>query len=149
MIRKLLFTFFLLPSLPICAQLIAPTGTYKLISNAKIKDGETYGYTGEILVKQISNNKVVLRLSVNRGAPSYNAAYILDTLSYANNKIIYTCAAADPSCKITFSFSKKGITVVEDTADFNNGCGFGHAVVVSGVYKRVSSKVPSIQALER
>lgn len=139
-----LFALLFLATLTSIAQPIEPSGTYKLNSTVKKKNGETYGYSGEILVKRISKDKVVLRLYVNRGAPSYNSGYLFDTLSYVNNQIIYTCPATDPSCKISFSFSKKGITVVEDTADFNTGCGFGHAVVVSGVYRRISAKVPNI-----
>lgn len=145
--RHLLYILVFTSSLAGFGQAIDPTGSFQLNSSTKKKAGEVYGYTGEIQVKAISNDKVVLRMYVNRGAPSYNSAYLLDTLVYSNNQIIYTCPAADPSCKITFTYTKKGITVVEETADFNTGCGFGRAVMVTGMYKRISSKVPDIKAL--
>jgi hypothetical protein len=51
----------------------------------------------------------------------------------------------DTSCKITFDFGKKGVLVNEETEDFNSGCGFGHAVVADGFYKKTSSKMPLLR----
>lgn len=122
---------------------IDPTGTYKLDNKTKEKNREVYGYSGYIQVKKISNDKIVMTFEVNKGAPSYNSGSFVDTLTYKNNIALYTVPDdIDSTCKITFHFDKKGVTVVEETADYNSGCGFGHAVVANGFYKRTSSKTP-------
>lgn len=122
---------------------IDPTGTYELDNKTKEKKGEVYGYSGYIQVKKITNDKIVMTFEVNKGAPSYNSGSFVDTLAYQNNIALYTVADnIDSTCKITFHFEKKGVTVEEETADYNSGCGFGHAVVADGFYKRTSSKTP-------
>lgn len=123
---------------------IDPTGTYQLDSRTKKKNGESYGYSGQIQVKKIRTDKIVMTFEVNKGAPSFNSGSFVDTLSYIDNKAIYTDPESDSTCKITFDFGKKGITVKEETADYNSGCGFGHAVVADGFYKRISSKSPML-----
>jgi hypothetical protein len=121
---------------------VDPTGTYQLENSAKKKNGDIYGYFGQIQVKKISSDKIVITFEVNKGAPSYNSGSIVDTLNYKDNKAIYTDLETDSTCKITFNFGNKGITVIEETADYNSGCGFGHAVVANGFFKRISNKVP-------
>lgn len=121
---------------------IDPTGTYKLNSKAKMRSGDIFGYFGQIQVKKLSEGKIVMTFEVNKGAPSYNSGSFVDTLTYQNNKAIFTNSELDASCKIIFDFSKKGVLVKEQTADFNSGCGFGHAVVADGFYRKISNKVP-------
>lgn len=123
---------------------IDPTGTYQLRSKSKKKNGEIYGYFGQIQVKKIIEDKIVMTFEVNKGAPSYNSGSFVDTLSYFNNSVIYTTPEYDSTCKITFDFGKKGILVTEETDDYNSGCGFGHAVIANGFYKRVSNKMPTL-----
>lgn len=119
-----------------------PTGTYKLENKTKKKKGDIYGYSGQIQVIKISTDKIVMTFEVEKGAPSFNSGSFVDTLTYKDNKAIYTNLEADSTCKITFVFSNKEITVKEETADFNSGCGFGHAVVADGFYKQISNKPP-------
>ena len=121
---------------------IDPTGAYKLDSKTKKKDGDIYGYSGRIQVKKITKNRIVMTFEVNKGAPSYNSGSFVDTLPYNDNRVIYTNSELDTTCKITFDFNKRGVIVKEQTEDFNSGCGFGHAVVVDGFFKKTSSKVP-------
>jgi hypothetical protein len=121
---------------------IDPTGTYQLDNKTKRKNGEIYGYFGKIQVKKITVNKIVMTFEVNKGAPSYNSGSFVDTLSYYNNMATYKTPEVDSTCKVTFVFSKNGVTVTEETANYNFGCGFGHAVIADGFYKKVSSKVP-------
>lgn len=124
---------------------INPTGTYKLDSKTEKIDGEVYGYTGNIQVKMIKNDLIVMTFEVNKGAPSYNMGAFVDTLSYKNNIAIYTAPEdIDSTCNISFKFDNKGVTVVEKTENYNTGCGFGYAVVADGFYKRTSSKVPKL-----
>ncbi len=83
-----------------------------------------------------------MTFEVNKGAPSYNSGSFVDTLIYKNNKAIYTASEFDTTCKITFDFDKNGVSVKEETSDYNSGCGFGHGVVADGFYKRMSGKTP-------
>jgi hypothetical protein len=137
-----LFFIIVLTSFNTQSTYIEPTGTYKFNGIYEKKDGDFYGYSGEIQVKKINSEKIIMSFEVNKGAPSYNSGSFVDTLIYKENRAIYTNAEFDTSCKITFSFDKKGITVKEETADYNFGCGFGHGVVADGYYKKVSKKVP-------
>jgi hypothetical protein len=121
---------------------IDPTGTYKLDRNTEIKNGETYGYSGQIKVKKISLEKIAMTFEFNKGAPSYNSGSFVDTLIYIDNRAVYIIPEADTTCKITFVFDKKRVIVKEETADYNSGCGFGHAVVADGHYKKTSNKIP-------
>jgi hypothetical protein len=138
----ILISIILLTSFTIQTFYIDPTGTYQLDSKTRKKNGEVYGYSGKIQVKKLSSDKIVITFEVNKGAPSYNSGSFVDTLNYKDNKAIYTDPKSDTTCKITFAFDKKGVTVKEETADYNSGCGFGHAVVADGFYKRISSATP-------
>jgi len=123
-----------------------PTGSYKLAGKVKIKDGETYGYHGEIYIKLLDPAHIAISFYVCKGAPGYNSGSFLDTLEYRNKIAIYK-TEDDSTCTITFKFSNKGVTVDEIAANYNNACGFGHAVVASGYYKKISSKEPEIRDL--
>jgi uncharacterized protein YecT (DUF1311 family) len=126
---------------------VNPTGLYSLDNKTTIKNDDTYGYFGDIAVKAISQNKVVVRLYVCKGAPSYNSGTLADTLEIKNNKAIYTNAEFDSTCKIIFSFFRQGIKVEEFTDNYNSGCGFGHAVVADGFFKKKSNKIPTTKEL--
>ncbi len=126
---------------------VNPTGLYALDNKTKIKNGETYGYFGEIAAKKISENKIVIKLFVCMGAPSYNSGVIADTLEIKNNRAIYRNSELDSSCKIVFTFLRQGIKVEEFTDNFNINCGFGRAVVADGFFKKKSNKVPTIKEL--
>lgn len=124
---------------------INPTGEYKLKSKIKKKEGDIYGYSGYIQVKKLNTHKILIRFEVNKGAPSYNSGSFVDTLDYENNLSIYTNKEIDTTCKMIFYFRKDGILVKEQTADYNFGCGFGHAVVADGFYKKISNKEPTLR----
>lgn len=59
---------------------IEPTGIYKLNNAIKKKDGEIYGYFGQIQVKKLNSEQIVMKFEVNKGAPSYNSGSFFDTL---------------------------------------------------------------------
>jgi hypothetical protein len=122
-----------------------PTGTYDLVSNAKVVKGDTYGVTGDIQVKALSRNKIVVVLGVNMGAPVYNSGELFDTLQYVNNTCVYNGGQYDPSCRITLKFNEDGIKVTQKQADLNFGCGFGHGVFADGFYKKQSNKIPVLR----
>ena len=124
---------------------IDPTGTYKLDSKTTIRNGETYGYFGEIQVKQIEGDEIVVTFNVCRGAPSDNMGAFTDTLSFKNNQANYTCSEYDSSCVINFKFKKDGVEVLEKTNDLSFGCGFGYNVRATGRYKIISHKTPVLK----
>lgn len=123
---------------------IDPTGAYKLVSKTKKVNGEVYGYSGDIKVKLLSNARIAVSFYVDKGYPSYNSGSFVDTLSYDGEKAIYK-TEYDASCKIIFKFSDKGVILNEQTNDYNFGCGFGHAIIASGFYKKYSSAAPVIK----
>ena len=122
-----------------------PTGTYKLNNKTCTKDGDTYGYFGSIRVKLLNPGAIAVSLFVCVGAPSYNSGSFVDTLVYLHHRAVYHPADYDTSCRITFYFTAKGVTVNQVQADLNSGCGFGHAVLADWFYRKVSGKVPVIQ----
>lgn len=123
---------------------IDPTGTYNLDQKTKKIGEDIYGYFGEIQVVKLKEDKILMNFSICKGAPSYNSGSFLDTLSYHDNRALFTDPSADSSCVIIFDFIAKGITVKENTGDYNFGCGFGHAVIADGFFKKTSSKKPEI-----
>ena len=124
---------------------INPTGTYGI--DGKIKNGETYGYFGNIKVKKINSTKVIVQLFVCIGAPSYNHGFAYDTLEIKNNIAVYKISQ-DSTCKITFKFYGHGVKVDETASDYNMGCGFGHGVIAYGFFKRKSYKIPTDEELK-
>ena len=124
---------------------INPTGTYELGNFNPDSEKETTGYFGLIQVKRFAKNKIVMTFMINKGAPSFNSGSFVDTLEYKSDRAIYKKAEYDPSCEITFDFSAKGVTVKEKTDDYNSGCGFGHAVVANGFYRKTSFKEPILR----
>jgi site-specific DNA-adenine methylase len=124
---------------------INPTGSYELDSKSYMKEGDKYGRFGEVQIKELPHNKVVMTFYNCIGAPSYNSGSFVDTLAYKDNTIIFTEPEYDPGCEIRFTFSDSGIVAVEKTEDYNGGCGFGHGVFADGFYKRISSKEPILK----
>jgi len=122
-----------------------PTGTYKLNNKSYIRDGDTYGYFGSIRIKLISLDKIAVSLYVCKGAPSYDLGSFVDAIPYRHYQAVYHHAEGDTSCRITFHFSPKGVTVNQVQANLNCGCGFGFAVLADGYYRKVSGKIPVIK----
>lgn len=121
-----------------------PTGLYKLDGDTVEKDGETYGYFGQIKVKSLSKSKLVITLFVCKGAPSYNAGTLWDTLDVKGNIAVYT-PEDDSTCRITFNLKRKKIIVSQVQDNLNFGCGFGHGVFAEGTYIKVSDETPVIE----
>lgn len=140
-----LTSIILLTSFVIKSEYINPTGTYKLGSGKKNKNGEIYGYFGQIQVKKIAKDKIVMTFEINKGAPSYNSGSFVDTLIYKNNRVSYTNSQVDTSCVIVFDFVKKGVKVKQKTSDYYFGCGFGQSVIADGFYKMISKEEPILK----
>lgn len=121
-----------------------PTGTYQLKGKTEERDGETYGYFGDIRVKLLSDSRIVITLFVCKGAPSYNAGTLWDTLIVKGNVAVYL-PEDDSTCRITFTFKRQKIIVSQVQADLNFGCGFGHGVFAFGEWLKISDEIPLIQ----
>lgn len=122
-----------------------PTGTYNYKGKKSRINGTVFGpYVGTIQVMQISSDKIVMTFFICKGAPSYNLGSFVDTLQFVNNTAIFTDQESDSTCRITFSFDRKGVKVKEETENYNAGCGFGHAVVADGYFRKTSSKQPKL-----
>ncbi len=119
------------------ATFINPAGYYSLDSKTTVENGETYGYFGKIKVKLIDSNRIFVDFYVCKGAPSYNSGSFEDTLFYKNGIAAHT-TTDDASCIITFNFnSPSGVEVEQKAKDLNDACGFGHAVIATGFYKKI------------
>lgn len=126
---------------------INPTGTYKLKAKSYKKDGDTYGYTGKIQVKQIKTDSIIMSFYVSEGAPRYNSGSFIDTLYYSNNSAHYTGVDFEDSCKIKFIFNKMGLEIKDENNTSWFYCGFGYGVSAKGFYNKLDNKVPIIKDL--
>lgn len=150
--KKLLYIFLLIAIVG-CSKVavkqhnyINPTGTYELESDTRQEGDDIYGYTGQIQVKKLTANKIVMTFGINKGAPSYNSGSFVDTLDYQNNRSVYRAdPAIDPSCRISFTFTEEEITVEQQADDYNVACGFGHGVVAEGVFTKTISEEPVLK----
>jgi hypothetical protein len=137
-----LFLFFLLFALRYAAlgqdkkvvSSFNPTGSYKM------------GGSGFIKVKLIQSGRIVVSLyatMLNKHEGSF-----VDTLLCIHHMAVYHHCESDTSCRITFNFTSKGVSVEQTQANLNYGCGFGQGVFADGYYKKVSARVPEIEAEE-
>lgn len=124
-----------------------PTGSYKMGGKPSISHGVPFGYSGFIKVKLIQHDRIVVSLYVSK-LPNYHEGSFMDTLLYSQHRAVYHHFESDTSCRITFDFTSKGVSVVQTQANLNNGCGFGQGVFADGYYKKVSARVPEIEAEE-
>lgn len=128
---------------------IDPTGSYELVNETKKVGEDVYGYYGNIDIKMINENKIVISFFICKGAPSYNQGFFIDTLDYKNNQAIYNYEDLEFDCKIIFTFTKYGVDVKQETKNDNNYCGFGYGVIADGYFEKTTSKSPVIKDLAR
>jgi hypothetical protein len=120
---------------------INPTGTY--ILKGQEKGDETYGYFGHVYVQYVAKRKVVVKFYICKGYMSYSSGRFYDTLLYQNNTAVYGPAEYDSTCKIILRFYPNRVVVDEQTANFNNGCDFGHGVVANAIFRKKTSRSPT------
>ncbi len=113
-----------------------PVGTYKL-DESSISGEDRFGRFGEIKVRKYKMSLIIVSLEVCMGAPTYNSWIIVDTAFYRYGRAILT-TVDDAQCRIYLSFSSAGVTVIEQTANYSFGCGFGHGVFADGYYRKTS-----------
>jgi hypothetical protein len=148
-----LFLFFLLFTLRYSAigqnkKVISsfnPTGSYKMGGKPFISHGVPFGYSGFIKVKLIQPGRIVVSLYASKLPNGHDGSFV-DTMSYSHHRAVYHHCESDTSCRITFDFTSKGVSVFQTQDNLNYGCGFGQGVFADGYYKKVSAKVPEIEA---
>ena len=124
---------------------IDPTGAYKLQAKARMKDGDKYGWFGDIKVKLLDSHRIAMSFYICKGAPGYNSGSFVDTLVYRNNTAIYKDTFdLKKGCTVIFKFQGKFIQL-DETAHYNLGTCWGHGVLAFGPYKKYSSRVPEIK----
>ena len=122
---------------------INPTGTYELITHHTTDStGVVWGYSGEIRVRLLDSSRIAVGFLFDEGGYAHHTGEFVDTLAYKNNVAVYTCPEDDSTCVLTLTFLWYKVVAVEQTDDYNWGCGFGQGVNATGIFKRVSSKPP-------
>lgn len=117
-------------------------GTFKMNFTGKFKT-----FSNEVKVLALGGGKIRFALdliypySMQNGEPMVNMGGLDGEASITGDTAIYT--SEDGKCKITLLFVKAGtIKVTQDGGPA--ACGFGHNVMASGTYKKVSSKKPNL-----
>ena len=125
---------------------VDPTGTYLL--KGEVKNGMIVGHSGELRVRLLDAGRVAMCLYVNKGYPGYESGSLMDTLSYADNRFVYT-PETDSSCSIYFAFDPRTVEVYQLLSDPHAGCGFGPGVLIAAVFDKTSAEIPIIQDLSK
>ncbi len=122
---------------------INPSGTYTL--NAHIRNQENiYGSYGDLQIKLIESNSIVVSLFYCKGEPSYNSGSFIDTITYINN-ISHYIPNLDSLCTLSFYFTDSNV-YINQKSDVNVGaCGFGYGVYIDDIYNKASSESPIIK----
>lgn len=120
-----------------------PTGIYKTHFNNS--NGNKLPQ-GVIKIKLIRKDRIVVSLIIQNGAPLHRSGQLTNTLIYKNNKAIFLNAEIDSTCKITFSFTSKGIHVKQTSKFKNYSCDFADGVNADGFYIKESAKVPDFNS---
>jgi hypothetical protein len=114
-----------------------PSGIYVYDS---IANGNNV-YFGEIRIKKYVGQKYIMTFFICKGEPSYNSGSFIDTIEFKSKRFNYT-TADDTTCLTTFNVSDSGLVINEKTENYNFGCGFGHAVVAHGFFRKTSNSTP-------
>lgn len=122
---------------------INPTGTYALNTEIKQSDEESYGSFGDLQIKLIEPNSIVISLYYCTGKPRYAIGSFIDTLPYFNHYTEYK-TSQDSSCSVSFSFTDSTV-YIKQTSEFINFCGFGYGVLIDDTLKKTSSDIPIIK----
>lgn len=126
--------------------LVAPIvpGTYSLNEKTEVQASKTGGPFGKLVVSEPVNNKCLFHLRYSTGAPANNLGLIKDSLMVYGTKTFYK-TTEDPSCRVVFEFTEKGVTITQESTAGSFACGFGRNVHVDGFYAR--NKVASLPAI--
>jgi hypothetical protein len=96
------------------------------------------GPNGQVIIFEESDSSLLFYIDISLGSPSYNMGTLYDRIVIKDGKGVFLSREFEnnkSSCKWSFTFSKKILTVA--TIGNNYECGFGGNVRVDGNYKKV------------
>jgi hypothetical protein len=117
-----------------------PTGTY-ILKGQKVRQ-EITGINGEVKVKKLRGNLVVVSATFNSGSPDFETIQITDTINYAMNKAI---VASGKACQLVFRFQKNGVNISNVYTGSPSPCGFSDGSSPLGFVSKFSDDVPLIK----
>lgn len=141
-----LFPCVIIAQTPSLVSPIVP-GTYTLNDKTEVQAAKSGGPFGKLVVSESVNNKCLFHLRYSTGAPANNLGLIKDSLVVFNTKTFYK-TAEDPSCRVVFDFTEKGVSITQESTAGSFACGFGRNVHVDGFYARnkpVTASLPAIR----
>ena len=115
------------------------TGTYHLIWN---EEAGCHLYVLHVHSQQ-AFDEITIELYCNRGPPSYNSGYIMDTLLAYENLAVYSSDHGDCAIILEFSEASVSLTQIGQPGD----CGFGGGVFAHGIYDLVNERNPPLGCL--
>jgi hypothetical protein len=122
-------------------------GTYRMNFKGKFRDS-----SNEIKLLALGGGRVRVAMELlypymlDGGEMSANLGELDGEAKIKGDRAVYSSNEFGP-CTITITFTKPGIINVEQ-AGADADCGFGHNVVASGVYRKVSSRRPKFEKIE-
>ena|ERR1700733_13844572 len=123
---------------------VDPTGTYILTGN--VRNNRVTGHSGELRVRLLNQHSAAVCFYINKGYPDYESGAFVDTLSYEENRFMWT-SAADTTCSLLFDFQPAAVEIIRIVSDPNCTCGFAPDVLIPATFYRSSRDVPVIQDL--
>jgi hypothetical protein len=111
------------------------TGTYILKTRG--------GRVGNLMVKQLSPNRIEFELDCNRGAPSYASGLARAIIDVLDGIAVYRTTEFNGPCEIKLVF--KGSTVAVSQTEVGFTCGFGNGVDCGGTYRLKNRKTPKFR----
>lgn len=122
-------------------------GTYTLNEKSEAQAAKTGGPFGKLVVSAPVNNKCLFHLRYSTGAPANNLGLIKDSLMVYGTKTFYS-TTEDPSCRVVFEFTEKGVTITQESTAGSFACGFGRNVHVDGFYARNTTTNPILPTIK-
>ena len=116
------------------------TGTFRMYFQGKFKDS-----SNEIKIQALGRGRLHIAMDllypyVVNGEMSANMGSLDGEATINGDTAVYSSDEFGP-CKIMIKFVRAGtIKVTQEGSDFE--CGFGHNVIATGTYKKVSSAKP-------
>jgi hypothetical protein len=110
-------------------------GTYTLNEKTEAQAAKSGGPFGKLIVSEPVNNKSLFHLRYSTGAPANNLGLIKDSLTVYGDRTFYR-TNEDSSCRVSFEFTDKGVTIQQTSTAGGFACGFGRNVHVDGFYTR-------------
>lgn len=121
-------------------------GTFSMPFTGKFK-----GSSNEIKILALGGGKLHIAMEllypyIVRGELSANMGELDGTASIEGDTAVYESKEFGP-CKITIKFVKLG-TIKVDQEGTDADCGFGHNVMATGTYKKISSSKPKFDQIK-